>query len=96
MKRTELKAVVAYGIYTLLGNFGASPETVNEASSFIDKLITQFSQGESISSIVLGAVVAIYVWSRTKRKNIKTIMETKGKIWEGTRGNPQGRHNKTM
>jgi hypothetical protein len=82
MKRTELKAVVAYGLYTLLPKFGASSDSVDETVSSFSDLLKGLSGDDPISSVVLGAVIIIYTWCRTKRKNIKTMMETKIKIAE--------------
>ena len=76
IKRTEFQAVIAYGLYALLNKFGASPEVSEEAVSSFSHFSEKLGD-DPISTIVLGIVVGVYVWCRTKRKNLKDTLEAK-------------------
>ena len=94
MKNKETKMTVAFGIYAVLSQLGASPVDAKAGASFAEQLIAQFSNGSSsILLIVLGAVASLYTYSRTKRKNVKDTLEAKLKMMEMRNGNPQGKHN---
>jgi len=93
MKNKETKMTVAFGVYAVLSQFGASPADAEAGASFVEQLMTQVSSGNPIVLIVLGAVASLYTYSRTKRKNVKDTLEAKLKMMEMRNGNPQGKHN---
>ena len=77
MEKTELKiGVVGYGIYALLSQLGASPDTYKEAVSSFPDFLHKLGD-DPITSAMFGIIVVVYTWCRTKRKNIKTMAEVK-------------------
>lgn len=80
-KRTELQALVVFGIYTFLGGSGSPTDAQSLFSSFRE-MVSQLSGGDPLRTILFGGIVIVYIWCRTKRKNVMATIDAKLKLME--------------